>query len=83
MLPGMGIDPQKLARVQAVSQFIEAKVTVDFNKGSVLLELSSDNPAAVALIPEVMSQFSSALATQLHSYFAIEGEILEIAKKEE
>lgn len=80
MLPGMGVDPTKMAEMQKVSQHIIGKITVDYKVRTVTIQMSSSVPEAVALIPELLSQFSGALATQLSSFFAIKGEIVEINK---
>lgn len=76
----MGVDPQKLAAMQSVSKFIKALVRIDYKESSLSIILSSDVPEAAALIPQLLEQFSGALAQQLASFFAIEGEIVEVNK---
>lgn len=82
MFPGLGVDPTKLAQVQHLSKHVKGTITVDYGAETVLLFLESEVPEARTLIPQLLQQFSEALATQLTAYFAIEGQILEIAKKE-
>lgn len=78
----MGVNPAQLAKMQEVSRFIKAKVTVEYGKGSVTIQFNSDVPEAVALIPSLLDQFTSALASQLSAYFAIDGELIEKNKPE-
>lgn len=75
MMPG--IDPQRMAKVQAVSSRISGEITVSHSEGVVNLKLSSDDIEAQALIPNLVEQFSQALAQQLSAIFAIKGEIIE------
>ncbi len=79
MLPGM-MDPQKLAEMQTVSKYIYAKIGVDYATSTVSVQLSSNVPAAVELIPELLEEFAPALAQQFATMFAIEGEIIETNK---
>jgi len=76
----MGIDPKQLAQMQAVSKDIQGVINVDYKGGTVMVTLSSDVPEAKALVPQLLEQFSSALAQQLSSFFAIKGEIVETGK---
>lgn len=75
-----GIDPQKLAQVQAVSKDIKAVIRVDYGEDVVRLSFSSETPEGQDLIPHLLEQFSTALAQQLSSFFAIQGEIVEVGK---
>ena len=77
----MGVDPAKMAQMQEVSQFINAVVTIDYKENTLNIVFSSDNPAAKELIPQLLDQFGNALATQLSSFFAIKGEIIEKGKE--
>lgn len=78
MLPG--IDPQQLQRVQSVSKNIKGSIRIDYKENTVLLEFKTDVDGAKQMIPNMMSQFADSLATQLSSFFAIQGEIIEINK---
>lgn len=80
MLPGMGVDPEKMAQMQAVSQHINGLIRVDYKAQSVTITMSSSQPEAVALIPELLSQLAGSLAQQFSSFFAIKGEIIEVNK---
>lgn len=75
-----GVSPQQMAEVQKVSQFIKGVIRVDYKEQTIKIELTSDNPDAQALIPGLVEQFSGALATQLSSFFAISGELIETNK---
>ena len=77
----MGLDPKQVAAMQEVSKFIKAIVRVDYNENMMQITFSSDMPSAQAILPNLLDQFSNALATQLSSFFAIKGEIVEIGKK--
>jgi len=77
----MGVDPAQMAKMQEVSQFIKATVTIGYKENSLHILFSTDNPEAIALIPQLLEQFSNALATQLSSFFAIKGEIIEKGKE--
>ena len=77
----MGLDPKQMAAMQEVSKFISGVIRVNYNDNTMQIEFSSDLQNAQALIPNLLDQFSTALATQLSSFFAIKGEIIEIGKK--
>ncbi len=77
----MGLDPKQMAAMQEVSKFIKGVIRVNYNDNTIQIAFSSDTPSAQALIPNLMDQFTTALTTQLSSFFAIEGEIVEIGKK--
>ena len=77
----MGLDPKQMAAMQEVSKFIKGVIRVDYNDNTMQIAFSSDMPNAAALIPNLLDQFSTALATQLSSFFSIKGEIIEIGKK--
>jgi len=79
MMPG--VDPQKLAQVQQVSQYIKGEIVIDYNDGTVTIKMLSDNQQAVQMIPGLLGQFAEGLAVQLQSFFAIKGEIIEVGKK--
>lgn len=79
MMPG--VDPQKLAQVQQVSQYIKGEIVIDYNESIVTIKMLSDNQQAVQIIPGLLSQFAEGLAVQLQSFFAIKGEIIEVGKK--
>jgi hypothetical protein len=74
----LGVDPQKMAQIQAVCQNIKAVIKVDQKLNQVVLTLSTDDQAASAMIPTLLTSFSDGLAVQLSSYFAIKGEIIEV-----
>ncbi len=73
----MGVDPQKMAQMQKVSQYIRGAIEIDYKEHTVIIALASDNPEAQKLIPELIGQFGTALAQQLSSFFSIKGEIIE------
>lgn len=77
----MGLDPKQMAAMQEVSKFIKGVIRVDYNDNTMSITFSSDMQNAAALIPNLLDQFSTALATQLSSFFSIKGEIIEIGKK--
>lgn len=83
MLPGMGLDPVKMAAMQDVSQHIKGVITIDYEEKSVKLVLSSAVPEAAEIIPDLVDQLGGALAQQLTSFFAIKGEITEVNKPSE
>ena len=73
----MPVNPEQLAAVQKVSHHIKGKITIDHAAPSVLVELSTNNEEAKLLLPQLIAQLGDALAVQLTSYFAIDGEIVE------
>lgn len=79
MMPG--VDPQKLAQVQQFSQYIKAEIVINYNVGTVTIKMFSDNQQSVQMIPGLLSQLAEGLAVQLQSFFAIQGEIIEVGKK--
>ena len=79
---GPGLDPEKMAKVQAVSGKIDAEVRLDYNENKLILGLTTTDADAAELIPSLISQLGEALATQLSAFFAIQGEIVEVSKKE-
>lgn len=79
MMPG--VDPKQMAAMQEVSKFIKGVIRVNYNDNTMQVAFTSEMPNAQALIPNLLDQFSTALAQQLSSFFAIEGEIIEIKKK--
>ena len=80
MLPGMGLDPVKMAAMQEISQHINGIIRIDYKEKSITLTLSSYKPEAVEIIPELVDQLGGALAQQLQAFFAIKGEIIEVNK---
>lgn len=76
-----GIDPAQIAQMQEVSRFIKCIIRVNYKEKTVLLSFSSEELAAIELIPQLLDQFSGGLATQLSSFFAIDGEIIESGKE--
>lgn len=73
-----GVDPRQLAQVQAVSKDIKAVIRVNYMENVMQLSLSSETSEGQAFIPQLLEQFSNALAQQLSSFFAIQGEIVEV-----
>jgi len=80
VFPGLGIDPAKVAEMQKISQYIDGVIRIDYSAKTVALTLSSVNPEASDILPELLSQLGGALATQLQAFFAIKGEIIEVSK---
>jgi len=83
MFPGMGVKPEQIAKVQAVSKYIKGSIRINYPENTIQLTLTSDMEEAKKLIPNMMNQFAENLATQLSSFFAIEGEIVEVGKTED
>lgn len=83
MLPGMGIDPAKMAAMQEVSKHITALIRVDYKERTVNVCLSTTNEEASTIIPSLLSQFANSLAQQFSTMFAMKGEIVEVNKQEE
>lgn len=79
----LGIDPKKLAEVQAVSKDIKGKIVVDFEENKIALHLLADTPEAQAMVHPLLNQFANALAQQLSAFFAIAGEIEQVGEPAE
>ena len=78
----MGLDPKKMAVVQEVSRHINGEIRINYPTQTVEIKLFSEVPAAVEIIPSLLDQFATALAAQLSSFFAIQGTIVEVGKKD-
>lgn len=76
----MGVDPQKLAAMQKVTQHISGRIRVDYAANTITVSLSSSVPEASAIIPSLLSQFADSLAQQFSAYLAIQGELIEANK---
>lgn len=76
----LGVDPAQLAKIQQVSKNVSGKILIDYPKGTVTLTLSTADPEAAKIVPGLLEQFGTALATQLNAFFAISGEIEEKGK---
>jgi len=83
MLPGMGLDPAKMAAMQEISQYINGVIKINRSEKSVTLTLSSSNEEAKKILPDLVDQLGAALAQQLQAFFAIKGEIVDVGKPEE
>jgi len=79
MMPS--INPQDLQKVQEFSKHITGEIRVDYSDCSVKLTLKTNNEQSKIIIPNLLSQFSENLATQMSSFFAIDGEIVEVNKE--
>lgn len=77
----MGIDPEQLLKAQEVGKDVKGVIRVNYTESFVQLSFSSDTTGGKELIPELLEQFSIALAQQLSSVFGIKGEIIETGEK--
>lgn len=75
-----GIDPAKLQAMQQVSKNVTGKILINYPDSTVTLSLSTVDPEAAKIVPGLLEQFGTALATQLGAFFAIQGEIEEKGK---
>ncbi len=73
-----GVDPKQLAQVQQIGRHIKGVVTVDYEKNTVLLQLSTNNPEAQKALPEMVKSFSRSLGQMLSTFFAVEGKLIEL-----
>jgi len=76
----MGLDPAQLAKMQEVSKNVVGKIVVDYPNNTIAVSFSTQTPEAAKIIPGLLEQFSTALASQLGAFFAIQGEIEEKGK---
>lgn len=79
----LGVDPQELARAQEYGQHLHADIRVDYSAYTVEMKFTSDVSGLDQFIKEFLQQFSVGLANQLHSYFAVKGQIVEVGKTKE
>jgi len=79
VFPGMA-DPQQLAQAQALGQHVKAEIRVNYKDGTVRILFAPDAPGLEDFVKSLLEQFPSALATQLSSFFGIQGEIVEVGK---
>jgi len=81
MFPGMGqLDPNKVQQVQQISSRIKGEITVDYNENTISLKFIPQDDESAHFAKSLLPQWSEALATQLSSFFKIQGEIIEIGK---
>lgn len=76
------IDPTQLAAMQQKTRNIKALIKVDYPAKTLTLSLVTDDPEGIPMIPQILEQFSQQLATQLSSFMAMEGRIVEHGKAE-
>lgn len=74
------MDPKQVESVRAVTKLIKAKLTANYDEYTITLALSSDEEQAIALMRILVEQFTTQTATQLGSFFGIQGELVEIGK---
>ncbi len=71
-------DPEKMMQVQKVTGKIKATIEVDRTKRTLTLSMDAQNAEALNAVEGLLDQLATALATQLQTFFAIEGEIIEV-----
>jgi len=76
----LGVDPKKLLAVQESTKHMTSVITADYRESTVTISFTSVVPAAREAIPELLESFSKGLAQQLATYFAINGELIEVGK---
>lgn len=80
MLAGFGLNEQKMAAAQRVTQHIKPVITADYKANQIVMQLSSDDPEAAAQIPNFIQQYVSMFAQQLSMLFAMQGKIINIGE---
>lgn len=80
VFPGM-VDPQKLAEAQTLGQHVKAEIRVNYKDNIVQIAFTPDAPGMEEFVRSLLEQFPGALAAQLSSFFAIQGEIVEVGKE--
>ncbi len=80
-----GIDPQALAKVQALSKGITAEIEVDYAEKSIKLSFTTvpGSEDSNQVVDYLVGQFPDNMAKQLSSFFGINGEIVEYNKPKE
>jgi len=74
-------DPQKLAAVQEVTRNIRGQIVMDFKANSLTMILNTQDPAGTYVVHDLIEQLTHQLATQLKTFFAINGEITQVGEK--
>lgn len=69
-----GVDPQRVAELQKTSMKIKAKVVVDQKTKAIQLSLSTDDPEAAALIPNMLTVLAEGMDMQFSVMFGIKVE---------
>jgi len=77
------VDPAQLAAMQQKTRNIKALIRVDYPAQNLTLSLTTDDPEGAQMVPQILEQFSKQLATQLSSFMAMEGKIVEKHGEEE
>lgn len=76
----MPVDPAQLAKIQETSCHLKGQIDVKYKDDMLCLTLSSEEPNAKMIIPNMLDQLANGLATQLSAFFKITGKITEIDK---
>ncbi len=69
---------QQMAELKKITGKLAAKVTVDYPKNTLTMELSSPDPQAAATASQILKLLSEQLAEQLSMFFSIRGELVDI-----
>lgn len=75
------MNPEQMAQLQQIQQLTKdvfAEVVIDKAAGTMMVTLSTKNPQAEEVIPNMLDQMSVSLGTQLESFFLIKGKIVEV-----
>lgn len=80
-IPGAMPSKDQMQKAQSVGSKVFCDVVIDYEAGTINMKFTSDDPAGKQFIPNFMSNFGTTLCTQMSSFFAIKGRILEKNKK--
>lgn len=76
------VDPAQLAAMQQRTRNITPLIRVDYKAQTLTLSLTTEDPEGAQMIPQILGQFAQQLATQLDSFMAMKGKIVEHGKEE-
>lgn len=73
----LGVDPNQLAQIQAVTKNLKAQIVVSRNKLELtVVTAAPDVVADQSVIQQLVDSLATSLAQQLSSFFAIQGELV-------
>jgi hypothetical protein len=76
----MNIDPKEMAKVQQVSNKINAEIKVIYPTHEIHIKLTPTTKESTAFVERFVPQFAEMTATQLSTFFGIRGDIVDVGK---
>ena len=75
------LDPEKVKKVQEVTSAVTAEIRTDWKAQSITFVFAATTPEAQKFVNDnILSSFPTMFATQLKSFFNIDGEFVTVNK---